>query len=67
MSEQHNAGSHSFEDCPSCAGSLYYPNRADVVCNDCGNEYCHEIRSDRHLLWSYTDDYRLNEVVARAE
>lgn len=68
MTEEHNASSHSFEDCPSCGGDLEYPTQSDAVCRECGDEFCHEIRgSNRHLLWSFTDDYRLDEVVARAQ
>jgi len=56
-----------FDGCPECGGMLHCPSRADRICADCGTEFCHENRSGTHLLWSYDDDYRLSEVVARAE
>lgn len=54
-----------FDGCPDCGGFLDCPSRADRICRDCGAEYCHENRDGTHLLWSYTDDYRLDEIVAR--
>lgn len=56
-----------FDGCPECGGVLDCPTRSDRICQDCGQEFCHETRDGRHLLWSFDDDYRLNEVVARAE
>jgi hypothetical protein len=56
-----------FDGCPDCGGLMGYQSQADLVCRDCGGEFCHEVRGDRDLLWSYTLNYRLDEVVARVE
>jgi hypothetical protein len=56
-----------FDGCPECGGSLACPSRSDRICQDCGEEYSHETRGDRHLLWSVDEDYQLNEVVAYVE
>lgn len=67
MSEDHNAGvAHSFDDCPACGGALKYPTQADVMCRDCEALFIHEIRGTRHLLWRFTHEDGLTEVVARA-
>lgn len=58
---------HSFEDCPDCDGDLEYPSQSDVLCQDCEAMFTHEIRGERHLLWRYTHEDGLTEVVARAE
>lgn len=55
-----------FDGCPECGGAMGYPTLGDLVCRDCGAEFHHEIRGDRDLLWTYTPNYRLDEVVARA-
>lgn len=69
MSDRSGSGTDRtpFDGCPECGGPLACPTRSDRVCQDCGEEYCHETRGDRDLLWSFDDDYQLNEVVARAE
>lgn len=70
MPEQDDAATaHSFEDCPldGCGGDLAYPTQADVLCQDCESMFVHEIRGSGHLLWRFTHDDGLTEVVARAE
>lgn len=56
---------HSFEVCPNCDGDLEYPTQADVMCRDCEGLFIHEIRGARHLLWQFTHEDGLTEVVAR--
>lgn len=58
-----------FQGCPECGGRLDYQSVADMMCRDCETVYCHERREskseERHLLWSYDDEFRLDEVVVR--
>jgi len=61
-----DSDAHSFEDCPDCGGVLEYPTQSDVMCRDCESLFSHEIRGTRHLLWRFTHEDGLTEVVARA-
>lgn len=58
---------HKFTDCPDCGGGMEYPTRGDVYCPECDSNYVHEIRGDRHLLWRFTHEDGMTEVVERAE
>ncbi|WP_435143674.1 hypothetical protein [Halobaculum sp. P14] len=58
---------HHFEDCPECDGDLEYQTQSDAMCQDCEAVFIHEIRTSRHLLWRFTHEDGLTEVVARAE
>lgn len=55
-----------FDGCPDCGGRMEYMSRSDLICQDCDEEYCHENRGGRHLLWSFTPDYDMDKIVARA-
>ena len=59
---------HTFETCPECDGDLSYPTQSDAQCAGCGSLYVHEIRASgrRHLLWSFTHENGMEEVVARS-
>lgn len=58
---------HTFEDCPECDGDLEYPTKGELLCRDCEGIFIHEIRGSRHLLWRFTHDDGMTEVVARAD
>jgi len=60
------SGETPFDGCPECGGPMGYQSKADVICRQCGEEFCHEKRGSRDLLWTYTLNHRLDEVVARA-
>lgn len=60
-----SASPHRFGECPDCGAATEYPTQSDVICTECGGEFCHEIRGERHLLWRFDGDYQLDEVVAR--
>lgn len=66
-SENDPSAPRSFEDCPNCDGDLEYPTQADVMCRDCESLFIHEIRGVRHLLWKFTHEDGMTEVVACAE
>ena len=59
--------SYEFEKCPTCGGDLQYQTRSDAECLNCGEVFCHEIRTDRHLLWNFDAFGWMHEVVARVE
>lgn len=68
MSEQSESEiEHKFDECPTCGGELQYQTRGDAECLSCGEVFCHEIRTDRDLLWNYDGRGWMHEVVARAE
>lgn len=56
---------HSFGDCPDCGGALEYQTQSDVMCLDCEGLFNHEVRGARHLLWRFTHEDGMTEVVAR--
>jgi ribosomal protein S27E len=60
---------HTFETCPECGDDLSYPTQSDVQCSGCGSLFVHEIRAGgrRHLLWSFTHEDGMDEVVGRAD
>lgn len=62
-------GERVFQTCPECGGRIEHQTVADMMCRDCEAVYCHERRErrseERHLLWSFDDEHRLDEVVAR--
>ena len=62
-----DAEPHKFSDCPSCDGDLQYQNRSDALCLECGDLFSHEIRGERHLLWSFDDHGSLDEIVDRLD
>mgnify|MGYP000459245759 CR=1 FL=1 len=67
-SEQDDGGiNHKFDECPTCGGDLAYQTDTDAECRNCGEVFCHEIRTDRHLLWNYDDLGWMHEVVARVK
>ena len=57
----------SFDGCPSCGADIHYPTKGFAECPDCGDEFVHEIRSNRHLLWSWEGSDGMGEVVNSAE
>lgn len=70
MSDQDDSATpHAFEDCPTedCDGDLEYPTQGEAMCSDCDGIFIHEIRGNRHLLWLFTYDDGMTEVVARAD
>lgn len=58
-------GESPFDGCPECDGPMGYVARGQLECRRCGEEYHHENREGQDLLWSYTLNYRLDEVVLR--